>query len=48
MILGRKFCVYLHFSPLFMALHHGVSMNVASDKASFCKIQTRYKLKAFP
>ena len=33
---------------LHRGLHYGVNMNFASDKASFCKIQTRYKLKTLP
>ena len=33
---------------LHRCLHHGVSMNFASDRASFCNIQTRYKLKTLP
>ncbi len=45
MSLSRKLCVYLQ---LHRCLYHAVNMNFASDKASFCKIRTRYKLKTLP
>ncbi len=35
MILSRKFCVYLHFTPSFTSWR-----NFASDKAGFCKTNT--------
>ncbi len=46
MILSRKFCVYLHFTPLF-ALWGKHELRKRQSKFLFSKIQTRYKLKTY-
>ena len=48
MILSCIFCVNLQIKSLFISWRKHELMNFASDKASFYKIQTRYKLKTLP
>ena len=39
--------LFMSISTLHHCIHHGVSMDFASDKESFCNIQAHYKVKRY-